>query len=43
MAPPHIQYVGWDPDFRYAEEHRRVTEQIHTIAMEKGFAYALVQ
>lgn len=38
-----IQYVGWDHDFRYAEERNRVTEHIQNIAREKGFSYALVQ
>ncbi|KAJ5710992.1 hypothetical protein N7488_005148 [Penicillium malachiteum] len=41
--PIKVEYIGWEDDFRYAEEKSRITEQIQKIAEEKGFAYACVQ
>jgi hypothetical protein len=38
-----IEYIGWEDDFRYVEEKRRLTEHIDNLAKEKGFAYACVQ
>lgn len=38
-----VQYVGWEDDFRYAEEKSRITEHIQQIAHDKGFVYACVQ
>lgn len=38
-----IEYVGWEDDFRYAEEKSRITEHIRQIAVDKNFTYACVQ
>ncbi|KAF2124974.1 hypothetical protein P153DRAFT_370298 [Dothidotthia symphoricarpi CBS 119687] len=38
-----IEFIGWEDDFRYAEEKRRVTKHIEEIAKSKGFSFAQVQ
>jgi hypothetical protein len=41
--PVMVEYIGWEDDFRYAEEKSRITEHIRQIAQENGFANAQVQ
>ncbi|KAF2788055.1 hypothetical protein K505DRAFT_226363, partial [Melanomma pulvis-pyrius CBS 109.77] len=36
-------FVDWGDDFRFAEERRRVTDLIRTIAAEHGFTHGQVQ
>jgi hypothetical protein len=38
-----VEYIGWQDDFRYAEEKSRITEHIQKMAKNKGFGYACVQ
>ncbi len=38
-----VEFIGWEDDFRYAEEKSRITEHIQQIAHHKNFAYACVQ
>lgn len=38
-----IEYIGWEDDFRSAEEKSRITEHNHKIAKENDFVYACVQ
>ena len=39
-----IEFVDWGDDFRYAEERRRVTETIRSLATEHGgFSHGIVQ
>ncbi|KAL3437124.1 hypothetical protein BDV09DRAFT_163841 [Aspergillus tetrazonus] len=38
-----VEYIGWEDDFRYAEEKSRITEHIQRIAEDHGFSYACVQ
>lgn len=38
-----VEYIGWEDDFRYAEEKSRITEHIQEIAKDNGFVYACVQ
>ncbi len=38
-----VEYIGWEDDFRYAEEKSRITEHIQKIAHDKNFTYACVQ
>lgn len=43
VKPVKVQYIGWEDDFRYAEEKSRITEHIQKIAEDNGFSHALVQ
>jgi hypothetical protein len=38
-----IEFIGWQDDFRYTEEKKRVTEHVEQIAKAKGFTFAQVQ
>lgn len=38
-----VEYIGWEDDFRYAEEKSRITQHIKEIAHDKNFTYACVQ
>ncbi|KAL7919271.1 hypothetical protein ACQKWADRAFT_301907 [Trichoderma austrokoningii] len=38
-----VEYIGWEDDFRYAEEKARITQHIKEIAHERNFTYACVQ
>ncbi|KAF2676240.1 hypothetical protein K458DRAFT_352028 [Lentithecium fluviatile CBS 122367] len=38
-----IEFIGWEDDFRYAEEKRRISQHIAELAKEKGFVSATVQ
>ncbi|UKZ73824.1 hypothetical protein TrVFT333_001477 [Trichoderma virens FT-333] len=38
-----VEYIGWEDDFRYAEEKSRITQHIQNIAHDKNFAHACVQ
>ncbi|OJJ42593.1 hypothetical protein ASPZODRAFT_170077 [Penicilliopsis zonata CBS 506.65] len=38
-----VEYIGWEDDFRYAEEKQRITEHIQKIAADNGFTHACVQ
>lgn len=38
-----VQIIGWDDDYRWEEERRRVVDCVKAVAEEKGFASALVE
>jgi hypothetical protein len=38
-----VQIIGWDDDYRWEEERRRVKECVRSIAEKNGFAFALVE
>jgi len=37
-----VIFIGWEDDYRYAEEKSRIEEHIIELARTKGFASALV-
>ncbi|KAH8695784.1 hypothetical protein GQ44DRAFT_634625, partial [Phaeosphaeriaceae sp. PMI808] len=41
--PINIEYIGWEDDFRYANEKARITEHIREIAETHRFAYTCIQ
>ena len=38
-----VEFIDWEDDFRYAEERRRVTDMIRSIAAERRFTHGVVQ
>jgi len=38
-----VQIIGWDDDYRWEEERRRVKDCVKAIAEGNGFAFALVE
>ena len=38
-----VEIIGWEEDFRYQEERRRVVEHVRRIAEDNGFCSAIIQ
>ena len=38
-----VEIIGWEEDFRYQEERRRVVEHVKRIAEDNGFCSAIIQ